>query len=759
MAKKKTKPAKTAAKKKSVSKPSARPAIDSGGKAGLNKNKTKAPARKTKPDGGGVATHSPSRLPAAASRAVLHALVIGCDCYLPNRTEEGMYPSLNGCVRDADQVEQFLRQRAGLVDDRLIKLTSTSDGRDRPKESQEKLPTYKNMVAAFRAITSRAGRGDHVYIHYSGHGGRCPTIVPKIKGKEGLDESLVPIDIGDPKAQYLRDVEIAKLLKEMDDKGLVVTVVLDSCHSGGATRAALRAAEGVAVRGVSFVDHKSRPASLVGTPEQLAAVAPPLGGTRAAMDGTRGMAATVAERGCVVVAACRPSESANEYRVDGTHTQGALTYWYLDTIAHGREDITFRTAFDAILARVHSQFAAQTPMLFGNQDRRILGGVAQSTTIAFAVNGVSNDGRTVTLGTGQAALVRDGAEFAIYPPAADLADTSARTATIRVNSVGATTSTAEVTKVFDGRKIQVGYRAVAVGTDQKLVRNVRVSPTETAPVSAAKFLRHVEEAVKNQTWIELAGATDTADFIVTTSEDGKRFVICDPGGEPFAIEPELATSDDGAAKAVVARLIHLARFQAIRGLDNPDPFSPLRGKLAVELQAAPKKYHDGDPLTDLKKLPHGKVPRVKPGDWLVVSITNRATRDMNVTILDLASDWSVSIIPADERFRAIDANGGSWQLPLKARLAEGRTSGKDILKIIATLDPPPDYEQMRLPPLDQPIPRQAEHRSAFRGLGTPQTALDELLAAVSADRPTRAFSTGGQATAGWTVGHVEVEIA
>ena len=58
----------------------------------------------------------------------LHALLIAADCYLPNRLPEGSYPNLGGCVRDVQLVEDFLRERLDLKDDRLVKLTSTNVG-------------------------------------------------------------------------------------------------------------------------------------------------------------------------------------------------------------------------------------------------------------------------------------------------------------------------------------------------------------------------------------------------------------------------------------------------------------------------------------------------------------------------------------------------------------------------------------------------------------------------------------------------------
>ena len=65
-----------------------------------------------------------------------------------------------------------------------------------------------------------------------------------------MDEALVPIDIGTTSGNYLRDLEVSYLLQAMVDKGLVVTLVLDSCHSGGATRGT----SGARKRGITSPD-------------------------------------------------------------------------------------------------------------------------------------------------------------------------------------------------------------------------------------------------------------------------------------------------------------------------------------------------------------------------------------------------------------------------------------------------------------------------------------------------------------------------
>jgi Caspase domain len=149
----------------------------------------------------------------------LYALLIGVDRYLPNQLPGGYcYASLGGCVRDINHVEQFLRRKLGMPQECILKLTATNAGRSQPLEPRDQWPTYENMVDRLKQLTTMAHPGDQVYIHYSGHGGRATTVYPDLKGANGSDEALVPTDIGNSEARYLRDVEMAHLLKTMVDK-------------------------------------------------------------------------------------------------------------------------------------------------------------------------------------------------------------------------------------------------------------------------------------------------------------------------------------------------------------------------------------------------------------------------------------------------------------------------------------------------------------------------------------------------------------
>src|SRR5918996_141487 len=265
----------------------------------------------------------------------LHALLIGIDQYIPPKTGGGVsYPPLTGAVRDVREVQKFL---LGLPHPpaRILQLTATSGEGSEPIEPRDEWPTYAAMVAKFRELTAGAEPGDQVYIHYSGHGGRTPTMFEAEKGPREYDESLVPCTISDPDERYLRDVEVAMLVEEMIDKGLFVTLVLDCCHSGGIRRGPRHPVP----RGLPVPDSKLRSKeSLVGTREQLALFLRPRslnvpGGKTFRHGLLEGW--LVEPKGYVQLAACRPQETAFEYPLANDETQGALTYRFLEALREG----------------------------------------------------------------------------------------------------------------------------------------------------------------------------------------------------------------------------------------------------------------------------------------------------------------------------------------------------------------------------------------------------------------------------------------
>lgn len=659
----------------------------------------------------------------SANRAAadLHALLIGINCYLPNRLPKNLYyRSLLGCVRDILSVESFLRDEVGLPGERIIRLTA-SDAPDpsnpRPPEPPELWPTYENIVASFRKLRDAARPGDHVYIHYAGHGGRTQTLPEHkelIPGKL-FDEVLVPTDIGNSEARYLRDVELAFLLQELVEKELLVTLVLDSCHSGSATR------DVATVRGSGVVDATPRPAhSLVAPAEALAA-----NWRHAARPVMRDLEVRSGwlpdPRGYVLLAACRANEGAYEYPFDGRECRGALTYWLLDSLRELGLGVTYRTLYRRLYARIHSQFARQTPQLEGEGDRLVFGREEVKTPEVFTVMSVEEGSDRLTLNAGAVQGIGTGARLALFPAAAGSRSMSAL---VEIVEPGAAASTARVLRRRGAEPLRQGDEAVLLAPGANTPPCVvGLLPAPDDPDDAAEAaLAEVGRQLKRygRRHLREARPGESAELNVRVNERGE-FTILD--AKFFALpnlRPALKAAETDAARRLVERLVHLARYLNVRELTNDDPESLLTRQFSIELIGPPS-------AGVTKEAGRGGVHTLKVGDMVTLRARNEGTETLNVTVMDLRPDWGIAqVFPSRAGlFETLEA-GGELCIPMRADLPEGYDEGTDVLKVFAATEAA-DLRSLELPALDAPpvaSPRSWRPPSV-RGAGQSATGGDE----------------------------------
>ena len=694
--------------------------------------------------------------PSTVTSSNFHALLIGINCYLPNKLSDGSYyKNLKGCVRDINGVEAFLKNRLQVPETQIIKLTASHvAGSSEPSEPKELWPTYENIVAKFKEITEKAQPQDQVYIHYSGHGGRAATIYPNLKGENGVDESLVPTDIGNPEARYLRDIELAKLLQDMVKKGLVVTVALDSCHSGGASsrniadNCDIRRAEG------GDIDTTPRPIeSLVSSTDELAQTWQSLPHN----NNTRNITSSgwlPEPKGYTLFAACRDNEYAYETNFDGER-HGALTYWLLRSLEKFGTGVPAKILHNHIFGKVHSQFEKQTPMLQGESDRSFFGNDFASPDLTVSVIEIDLENKRVKLNAGQAQGLRKGAEFAIYPGLADLSQIDQRLALVEITKLGGGTSWATITEMLGQSKIEdidSSACALLLSPNTQLVRKVRLLTLQEKDQSSEIALQAVELAMsEGKGWIELVSGDETVDYQV--SIQGDEYVILDSAGEPVAnLRPALKVGDPHAAITVVKRLVHLSKYRATIDLENHDPQSPLKGKIKVELCALPANYEPGDPL-ELKPFnTSGNIPTLDVDQFACLRIRNESFQTLNITILAIQPDWSIQKgYPTGAAFQPLD-QGREILWPLKTSLPNGYQEGLDILKVFATVDGT-SFDWLELPPLDKPIqPKNA---------GKATTPLAQFLATYFASEdapPTKNVNSAVSASYEWTTEQVTLVV-
>lgn len=151
---------------------------------------------------------------ASAGDPVHRALLIGINEY-----ESPDLGDLRGALNDIELIRHVLTTRLGFATENVQTMADAE-------------ATRTGILRALEELVSRAGPEDQVYVHYSGHGSQ----VKDLNGDEtdGMDETLVPHDGRMAGIADVTDDELGTIFSRFRTKN--VLIILDSCHSGTATR-------------------------------------------------------------------------------------------------------------------------------------------------------------------------------------------------------------------------------------------------------------------------------------------------------------------------------------------------------------------------------------------------------------------------------------------------------------------------------------------------------------------------------------------
>jgi hypothetical protein len=648
----------------------------------------------------------------------LHALLIGIDDYFPDRLPDGTrYPSLQGATGDVMRVGNLLLEQAGLSPEKLRILISRRGEGGQPTEPPPLRPTYQNMVAAFRRLAEEAKAGDRVYIHYSGHGARTPTEYPGIKGRMARDEALVPCDIGAPGSRYLRDLELATLVQLLVQRELLVTLVLDCCHAGGAMRSRAVA------RGVPWADLDPAP-SAVADPETMTRIWGPARMEEVAYRGLSLQSWNALSKGYALFAACRPDETAFEYPFDKREPQGALTYWLLDTLRRHGLEWSCGEIHQRLLARIRGHLVHQTPVFLGDGERPFLGPGRAVMRAAVRALRAPGDGQ-VLIDVGRALGVRPGDRY-------ELPD-----GLYEARQVGATETWVEKVKAFQGgRPVEPGEQVEVL----PLRSAIHLAPPEPGDACAERALTRLRDLLRDSRFFEVEGDGTTADLRVAIDGQGS-YEIQAPSGLAFPNLRPLPAKSPGAARELVRRLEHLTRFRNILEVDNPNPPDWLRIGLEVIREESP-----AEPVAT-------RSIDLRVGDGMNLRIVNRSTLRLDFTVLDLQPDYGVSqLLPSRASMSLLPLDPGEVKIVrIKAWLPPGIEEGTDVLKVFATRGAV-SFRWLELAPLCKP-----DQAAVLRG--TPKNPLEKLFAQLAGTAPAKRGLTPSEfPEEEWLTAQMEVRV-
>nr|XP_043612143.1 metacaspase-4-like [Erigeron canadensis] len=139
------------------------------------------------------------------------AVLIGCS-YTGTKAE------LKGCTNDVKRMHRCLIDRYGFAEGDIKVLIDMDDSFTQP--------TGRNIRNALSDLVGSAESGDFLFVHYSGHGTRLPAETGE-DDDTGYDECIVPCDMN-----LITDDDFRELVDKVPH-GCRITIVSDSCHSGG----------------------------------------------------------------------------------------------------------------------------------------------------------------------------------------------------------------------------------------------------------------------------------------------------------------------------------------------------------------------------------------------------------------------------------------------------------------------------------------------------------------------------------------------
>lgn len=266
------------------------------------------------------------------------ALLVGINDYAPAGAGG---PDLRGCVNDVRDMANTL-SALGIVPAIPASMRILTDSR----------ATKAAILNGLGWLIAGAARGDVLIFHYSGHGSQ----VVDTSGDEpdGRDETICPHDFST--AGMILDDDFRRIFAAVP-AGVNLDIILDSCHSGTATRAV-----------VDLVSEQVNTARYIEPPIDSGFYidANPSLPARSIMRRRDAERVAVAVPGLnhVLWAGCRDNQTSAETNIGGA-IRGVFTYNFCKVLRGAGPTITRRRLDAQVTVNIRAMGQAQVPQLEG----------------------------------------------------------------------------------------------------------------------------------------------------------------------------------------------------------------------------------------------------------------------------------------------------------------------------------------------------------------------------------------------------------
>lgn len=504
---------------------------------------------------------------------------------------------------------------------------------------QDAKATKQGILNALDQLLADVKKGDIVVIHYSGHGQQ----IEDDNGDEadGLDEALVPYDA---MAFYKKDVYwgqnhirddeleviIANFRAKLGKDGQLL-MILDSCHSGSATRGGkARGGAGPLVsenwNENNYAQSRGNTTSQSGLFNEKAGVA--------------GMSPFVMLSGA----------SANQlnYEYQG---KGSLSYAFSKAMTGLGESTTYRRMFATIVSEMQLIAPRQNPVIEGDVDYLLFSGKYVAQQSYFEVKRI-DDAHTVILGAGKLNGLFEGATVLLMPSGSSQKEASKAIARGEIQS----STYNEAVLVLEKPLSDFKTKSLWAFVDKPSFNDINVSVYFDPKAGDKQLKNEVEKFLAENNIGKVVNRQFDSDLSIIADGDKYDIAVTNDLGTVELVEKSRGPS---IAADLNQKIFKFAQGQYLKGLSLKNPEYEFSFRLVPSDVTDPKTYKNESADGILKVVPQK--------DEYYLEITNHSNSSIYVSIVEINSKGEIaSFFPISGT--SCDLNDQERQIPPRSTI-------------------------------------------------------------------------------------------
>ena len=582
----------------------------------------------------------------------------------------GDYPSKSGwgvisSVNDVSLIKQSLLAQKFLEEDIVVLINEKA--------------TKKGIVTALEVLRSKTEAGDIIVIHYSGHGQQI--FDDNEDEADAKDESLVPYDAfarynnnykGD---NHLRDDELGNIIAAFRNrlgKNGQLLFLLDSCHSGSATRGG-----------------KSRGGMGTFAPDGWTENSMAKGEKGSAMLETVRLQSDAAP--FVIISGASADELNYEYE-----NYGSLSYSFSKAMNELGSDFTYRQLFSAIASNMNVISPKQTPTIEGDVDYKLFKGEYTKQQPYFEIKKMTKSD-IFTLKAGKIQGVFQATTILVLPAGTTTVTTEKVLAKGTITNAGFNESIVKLEKALPDLNDKKYWIFIDTPSYGDMYLNIYFDKT----VTDSNFKTGIKLFLEQNKLGEIVQDTIKSDVIINKLGNSYSLNVS-KGNSTFDLLANSRGQED--IKEVSEKLFHFAQGQYLKNL------SMKNYDYEFDFKLVPVDFDESTrTVLAIKALPlkneTSEILKVFKGDHVAFQITNKSNKPLYFSVIEINSKGEISSFMPNNKCPMNDN---------ERKIEPGKTVTYD--KCIFSFSPP--YEVLMLKAFASSSPINFQPTVTTRGEGT-----------------------------------------